>query len=233
MTWVFGYGSIIWRPDFPYAERTLAFVANHTRRFWQGSPDHRGTPTSLGRVVTLVPEPGAVCWGMAYRIAPEHHDEVMAYLDHRERGGYVRINVDFHRADKVVPDPLSSLSPSAAGEASITYIANPENEHYLGPSPLPAMVRQIASAAGESGRNADYVINLATHLGQMGLDDPHVFTLAQAVREAVAAMSPVAAGGKALPPTEAVEAVGAAMDAAVQAATPKRAQGSARVSALA
>ncbi|BEI87049.1 hypothetical protein CcaverHIS002_0703950 [Cutaneotrichosporon cavernicola] len=170
MTWIFGYGSIIWRPDFPYAERTLAFVANHTRRFWQGSPDHRGTPTSLGRVVTLVPEPG----------------EVMAYLDHRERGGYIRISVPFHRASSVCANPLHNMGPAIE---SITYIAAPDNEHYLGPDALPRMVRQIASAEGESGRNADYVINLATHLRDMGLEDPHVFTLAQAVREAVA--SPV------------------------------------------
>lgn len=188
MTWIFGYGSIIWRPDFPYAERTLAFVANHTRRFWQGSPDHRGTPASLGRVVTLVPEEGEVCWGFAYRVAPAHVDEVMAYLDHRERGGYVRISVPFHRATAVCANPLHNM-----GEAieSITYIAAPDNEHYLGPDALPRMVRQIAGAAGESGRNADYVINLAMHLREMGLDDPHVFTLAQAVREAVAAASPV------------------------------------------
>lgn len=191
MTWIFGYGSIIWRPDFPYAERTLAFVANHTRRFWQGSPDHRGTPTSLGRVVTLVPEPGAVCWGMAYRIPADRVDEVMAYLDHRERGGYVRINVAFHRAQHVSSNPLASAEfKEGEGIDSITYIASPENEHYLGPDALPAMVRQIASAAGESGQNADYVINLATHLCEMGLEDPHVFTLAQAVREAVAAASP-------------------------------------------
>ncbi|BEJ18079.1 hypothetical protein CspHIS471_0703560 [Cutaneotrichosporon sp. HIS471] len=186
MTWIFGYGSIIWRPDFPYAERTLAFVANHTRRFWQGSPDHRGTPTSLGRVVTLVPEPGEVCWGFAYRVPHDRVDEVMAYLDHRERGGYIRISVPFHRASSVCANPLHNMGPAIE---SITYIAAPDNEHYLGPDALPRMVRQIATAEGESGRNADYVISLATHLREMGLEDPHVFTLAQAVREAVA--SPV------------------------------------------
>ncbi|GMK60021.1 hypothetical protein CspeluHIS016_0902380 [Cutaneotrichosporon spelunceum] len=188
MTWIFGYGSIIWRPDFPYAERTLAFVANHTRRFWQGSPDHRGTPTSLGRVVTLVPEAGEVCWGFAYRVPPERVDEVMAYLDHRERGGYVRITVPFHRATSVCANPLHNMGPAVE---SITYIAAPDNEHYLGPDVLPRMVTQIASAEGESGRNADYVINLATHLREMGLEDPHVFTLAQAVREALASASPI------------------------------------------
>ncbi|KLT42082.1 ChaC-like protein [Cutaneotrichosporon oleaginosum] len=225
MTWIFGYGSIIWRPDFPYAERTLAFVANHTRRFWQGSPDHRGTPTSLGRVVTLVPEEGAVCWGFAYRVPPERVDEVMAYLDHRERGGYVRITVPFHRAHAVCANPLHNIKPEDAVE-SITYIAAPDNEHYLGPDALPRMVKQIAGAAGESGRNADYVINLATHLKEMGLDDPHVFTLAQAVREAVAASS--------ASPIVKIKALGALEDALEEASKAEHAvASSATVSARA
>lgn len=173
MTWIFGYGSIIWRPDFPFVERRQVWVDGHVRRFWQGSPDHRGTPAALGGVVTMVPEEGARCWGMAYRLDPEHEEEVMAALDYRERGGYVRIDVSFRSEEG--EEPISG----------ITYIASPENEHFLGPDDLEAMVRQIAGAAGESGRNSDYVINLANHLRDMGLDDPHVFALAEAVKDAV------------------------------------------------
>lgn len=121
----------------------------------------------------MVPEPGAKCWGMAYRLDPEHEEEVMAALDYRERGGYVRIDVLFRSSEDEEPTP------------AITYIASPENAHYLGPDDLEVMVRQIAGAAGESGRNSDYVINLAHHLREMGLDDPHVFALAEAVKDAV------------------------------------------------
>ena len=86
--WVFGYGSLIWRPDFEYMERLPASLRGWERRFWQASPDHRGTPEAPGRVVTLVPVSGAVCEGMAYRIAGAVWAPIRAALDHREKAGY-------------------------------------------------------------------------------------------------------------------------------------------------
>ncbi|RZA31933.1 MAG: gamma-glutamylcyclotransferase, partial [Lysobacteraceae bacterium] len=64
--WLFGYGSLIWKADFPYIERRPASIGGWSRRFWQGSHDHRGTGSAPGRVVTLVAEDGATCHGMAY-----------------------------------------------------------------------------------------------------------------------------------------------------------------------
>ena len=91
--WVFGYGSLIWRPGMAFAERRVARVRGWARRFWQGSHDHRGLPHAPGRVVTLVPEPGAACEGVAYRLHADQAAATFAGLDHREKNGYQRCDV--------------------------------------------------------------------------------------------------------------------------------------------
>ncbi|HET6343875.1 MAG TPA: gamma-glutamylcyclotransferase [Myxococcota bacterium] len=164
--WVFGYGSLVWRPAFPYAVRHPAYIRGWARRFWQGSPDHRGRPQALGRVATLVADPDAQCWGMAYLISPEAVEETLTGLDHRERGGYARLQVQMHAP--AMPRALTGF----------TYLAEPTNPHFLGPAPLPEMAAQIERAWGDSGANRDYVLELATALRAMGVEDEHVFALA-------------------------------------------------------
>jgi hypothetical protein len=99
--WLFGYGSLIFKADFPYIERRPASIAGWTRRFWQGSHDHRGTEAAPGRVATLVEQAGAHTAGMAYLITPE----VFAHLDHREKNGYLRGTTSGRR------NALQSISP--------------------------------------------------------------------------------------------------------------------------
>ncbi|TDO09905.1 MULTISPECIES: gamma-glutamylcyclotransferase [Halomonas] len=162
--WLFGYGSLIWKADFPFLERRPAHIQGWARRFWQGSHDHRGTPEAPGRVVTLVREPGATCHGMAYRITPE----VLGPLDVREKNGYLREVIRLHFDDDARP-------PSAEG---LVYLATEDNAAFLGEAPLEAIAEQIAMAHGPSGPNRDYLVNLAQALGELGVDDPHVFALA-------------------------------------------------------
>ena len=65
---LFGYGSLTWRPGFEFVSSEVAVLAGWTRRFWQGSEDHRGVPGDPGRVVTRVPEQGGRCVGRIFRI---------------------------------------------------------------------------------------------------------------------------------------------------------------------
>ncbi|MCU0685337.1 MAG: gamma-glutamylcyclotransferase [Polyangiaceae bacterium] len=164
--WVFGYGSLLWRPGFAYADRAPALLRGWSRRFYQGSPDHRGTPGAPGRVVTLVPDAAGLCWGLAFRIAGEHLDAALDELDRRERAGYRRIEHEF------VP-----LDPERSPARAIVYVADPQNADYLGEAPLEAMALHIARSSGPSGSNLDYLRRLATFLREHGEHDEHVFAL--------------------------------------------------------
>ncbi len=158
--WLFGYGSLIFRADFPYLERKPAWIRGWARRFWQGSHDHRGTADAPGRVVTLIRVPGAVCAGMAYRIGRD----VFKHLDEREKNGYRRIPERVH-------------FDSGASVFGTLYIASKNNPAFLGSAPESEIAAHIARAVGPSGRNRDYLKNLAEALRRMNADDPHVFAL--------------------------------------------------------
>lgn len=158
--WLFGYGSLIFKADFPFAERRPASIRNWTRRFWQGSHDHRGTKQSPGRVVTLVPQAGALCEGMAYLVTPQ----VFGHLDHREKNGYRRVVTDMTFED-------------GSTEQGLVYIATEDNPAFLGPATELAIARQIAVSVGPSGRNRDYLLELADALRKLGKDDSHVFEI--------------------------------------------------------
>lgn len=167
--WIFGYGSLLWRPAFPFAERRGAWISGFARRFWQGSTDHRGVPGAPGRVVTLEHANGERCFGAAYRISQSDAPQVLDNLDHRERGGYERLSLSLTFSDTSVAEGL-------------VYIATPANPNYLGPAPLAAIAAQVARARGPSGSNAEYVLRLAESLRELAFHDEHVFELARLVR---------------------------------------------------
>ncbi|KAJ5820160.1 hypothetical protein N7474_005751 [Penicillium riverlandense] len=126
--WVFGYGSLIWKPPPHYDQRVPGYINGYVRRFWQASTDHRGTPEKPGRVVTVIersfwetlddPNPNLTfdqqlahlesesastgkVWGAAYHIPASHAEEVHDYLDEREIDGYSAHYTPFHAVSGV------------------------------------------------------------------------------------------------------------------------------------
>ncbi|HKL51686.1 MAG TPA: gamma-glutamylcyclotransferase [Wenzhouxiangellaceae bacterium] len=168
--WVFGYGSLIYKVDFPYRRREVASVSGWKRRFWQGSHDHRGTPEAPGRVVTLLPSPGTLCRGMAYEV--DH--AVYEHLDHREKNGYRR-----HRID------IELIEAGVTVEGTL-YVAGTDNPAYLGPADPAAIAEHILGARGPSGSNREYVLKLDKALREIGATDAHVADLARRILSAEA-----------------------------------------------
>lgn len=170
--WIFGYGSLIWKTNFPFSGKEVGHIKGFSRKFWQGSTDHRGIPGKPGRVATLIEDDQCITWGIAYQVLPASVPEVMAYLDHREKGGYTLHNVQFF------PKNSTSLAFKV-----FVYIATENNEEFLGDAPVQEMAKQIATSHGPSGDNSEYLMQLAKAVREMGVTDDHLFELETRVTE--------------------------------------------------
>ena len=173
--WVFGYGSLMWRPAMAYIARRAARIDGWARRFWQASTDHRGTAEAPGRVLTLVESPDTV-WGMAYAIARAAWPATEAALELREQQGYARLAVELQLAAGEAAGPVVETA------AGLLYVATAANPYFIGPEPLDATADIVRRSHGPSGSNRDYVLELDRMLTAMGAADPEVSRLAQRLR---------------------------------------------------
>ncbi|KAI1330048.1 ChaC-domain-containing protein [Xylariaceae sp. FL0255] len=185
--WLFGYGSLIWKPPPHYDRRIPGWVTGYVRRFWQ--VNHRGTPPKPGRVVTLIERsfwasladahdtaPSRV-WGVAYRIAKDHVAKVKEYLDIREINGYTIHYTPFYPA---------SSSTGAKDETirTLVYIGTPDNDQFTGPQDPQALASHIYVSEGPSGLNRDYLLELEKALDDLSPEsgDAHITDLSDRVR---------------------------------------------------
>ncbi|QBX35202.1 gamma-glutamylcyclotransferase [Paracoccus liaowanqingii] len=169
--WVFGYGSLIWNPGFDPVETVRARLAGYARSFCLRSIQHRGTEALPGLVLGLDPQEGALCQGVALRIAPADHDRVLAELRDRE------LVTDAYR-ETILPLALEDGRRVSA----LAYVMRRDHWQYAGDLPHDEQARIIAAAHGGRGANADYLFNTAAHLAQIGMADDHLDALSQAVR---------------------------------------------------
>jgi len=171
--WLFGYGSLIWKVDFPYERRLVGYIQGYVRRFYHYSTDHRGTEEYPGRVVTLLPSqnPEDQVWGVAYEIADDENNSVLASLDHREKNGYERVTVTFYPS----PDLDCHLEPFDI----IVYIGLRESKWFAGEASIEDMAERIVRSKGKSGYNLDYLCQLAASMRTIApqVQDRHLFAL--------------------------------------------------------
>ena len=167
--WVFGYGSLIWDPGFPVAERRIARLDGWHRSFCMRSIHHRGTVENPGLVLALDRAEAAHCTGVAFRVEPGHEAATLFALRERElvSSAYLEMTLP------VTTDagPLDALA----------YVIDPDHVQYCRLD-REEQARIIAQATGGRGRNRDYLWSTATHLADLGIADPDLEWLAERVR---------------------------------------------------
>lgn len=156
--YVFAYGSLMWRPDFIYADVWPATLFGYHRSFCIRSTHYRGSENCPGLVLGL--DRGGMCRGRLYRIAAHEAVAAAAYLHDREMvsGCYLPKWLSLHRADGVK-------------QVGLAYVADQHHEQYAGKLSDEAIVAMISKACGLAGQNIDYLRNTVEHLDDIGLKE--------------------------------------------------------------
>ena len=169
--WVFGYGSLLWNPEFPVAEQVVARLPGYARSFCMRSIHHRGSEAEPGLVLALDESAERACEGLALRVQPGHEDETLAGLREREliSSAYVEKNL--------VVDLVDGRHVNA-----VAYVIERDHVQYCGGLPLEEQAQIIARAVGGRGPNTEYLFNTAKHLAELGLADADLDWLVRRVR---------------------------------------------------
>jgi len=156
--WVFGYGSLMWRPGFAHTETHRARLHGYRRALCVSSFVHRGTPERPGLVLGL--DRGGSCLGLAFRVPGELRDEVVGYLRARELVTQVYL-------ERILPARLDSGEQVSA----MTYIVDRRHAQYAGALDVEDAAGRVSGSVGVSGPNEEYVFNTVTHLKALGIRD--------------------------------------------------------------
>jgi cation transport protein ChaC len=171
--WVFGYGSLMWRPGFDFLERVPARLIGEHRALCIYSFDHRGTPERPGLVLGL--DRGGTCRGIAFRVKAERRAEVVAYLRAREQTTNVYREV--MRSVWLDNDARERVS-------ALTYVADRGHVQYAGRLSLRDQLRHVLQGHGRSGNNRDYVITTVKAIEAEGFRDAPLHQLALMLHDA-------------------------------------------------
>lgn len=156
--WVFGYGSLMWRPDFPYCEAHPARLSGWHRRFCIVSRHYRGTDERPGLVLGL--DRGGVCEGRVFRVAIEDAAAVLAYLRRREQISGV------YREARV---PVTLLTPERDKHMAVTFLAERAHPSFIRGLSLRQQAVIVGAARGKTGSNLDYLVSTLKELRAFGI----------------------------------------------------------------
>ena len=164
---MFGYGSLMWRPGFPFIEQVPARLIGEHRALCVYSFVHRGTPEKPGLVLGL--DRGGACRGIAFRVAETHRAETVAYLRAREQVTSVYREVT--RSVWLQGDARQRVS-------ALTYVVDRGHAQYAGRLAPAEQLRHVRQGHGQSGANRDYVLATVKAIEAEGFRDIQLHRLA-------------------------------------------------------
>jgi len=189
--WVFGYGSLMWRPGFEVLERVPARLKGLHRALCVYSFVHRGTPERPGLVLGL--DRGGMCRGIAYRVAAAARAKTVAYLRGREQVTSVYLET-MRRVE---------LEGAARRQVmALCYIVDRGHVQYAGRLSLAERLHHVRQGHGQSGPNREYVIEAVRALEALGYRETDLHLLAERLgkQETVVKPQDLAAAMPALKP---------------------------------
>jgi glutathione-specific gamma-glutamylcyclotransferase len=158
--WVFGYGSLMWRPGFDHLERRPARLPGAHRALCVFSYVHRGTPEKPGLVLGL--DHGGSCRGIAFRVEASKREATIAYLREREQAT---------RVYRETTRPVSLLDEPKMDVRALCYLVDRSHEQYTGTLSRERQLELVRQGHGRSGVNRDYVLATVKELEALGIRD--------------------------------------------------------------
>jgi cation transport protein ChaC len=168
--WVFGYGSLMWRPGFDHVEAVPARLAGAHRALCVWSWFHRGTRERPGLVLGL--DRGGACKGMAFRVRGRDRNAVVAYLTERELVSNV-----YRESWR----PVTLVASDLRQVIALAYLVDRRHEQYAGLLSPERLLDIVRGGEGRSGANAEYIHNTVRHLRELGIRDPVLEKLSEAL----------------------------------------------------
>jgi cation transport protein ChaC len=169
--WVFGYGSLMWRPGFEFLERVEGRLIGAHRALCVYSLYHRGTAERPGLVLGL--DHGGACRGIAYRVAAALRTETIAYLRAREQ--VTMVYRECVRRVWLKGEPERAVS-------ALCYMVDRGHPQYAGRLTLDQQLHHVRQGHGHSGANRDYVIATVAALESLGLRETELHLLAERLK---------------------------------------------------
>ncbi|WP_407148899.1 gamma-glutamylcyclotransferase [Bradyrhizobium sp. ORS 86] len=178
--WVFGYGSLMWKPGFAFIEQLPARLIGEHRALCVYSFDHRGTPEKPGLVLGL--DRGGACRGIAFRVAAHLRHDTIAYLRAREQ------------TTNVYREVMRSVwleNEARQRVSALAYVVDRGHVQYAGRLSLTEQLRLVQQGHGRSGNNRDYVLSTVASIEKQGFRDAQLHQLAVMLHDAHPAHHPL------------------------------------------